>query len=324
MGEDTDSAAGLSPDEAFAVLGDETRLTILRTLGNAAGPLAFSELYDRSECDTSANFSYHLDKLADHFVRRTESGYELRQTGQRVVEAVLSGAVTDAPELEPTRIDMVCPFCGSQTAVGYHQERVNIYCTNCSGLFGDVASIPELPGPAEYGYLGFMPLPPAGVQGRTAAEILAAGWAWGHLDYIARGGGICPRCSAAVEQSMTVCEDHEYSEGACDSCGRQYAAYIRAECVNCINSMQGIVPGVLLGTTELQAFLAGHGVNIVAPDAIGRAIRVVGNYDEEVVSTDPFEVRFTFTAGEEALTVTIDEELEVVDATVSLVSESTS
>ena len=38
------------------------------------------------------------------------------------------------------------------------------------------------------------------------------------------------------------------------------------------------------------------------------------NYDEEVRSVDPFEARFTFTAGDEALTLTVDDDLSVVDA----------
>lgn len=89
----------LSPDEAFAVLGDDTRLQILQMLGAADEPLAFSELFDRIEYHDSSNFGYHLDKLVDHFVRKTDEGYALRQAGRRVVEAILSGAVTDDPVL---------------------------------------------------------------------------------------------------------------------------------------------------------------------------------------------------------------------------------
>jgi DNA-binding transcriptional ArsR family regulator len=41
-----DESTQLSPDEAFAVLGNETRVEILRVLGAADEALAFSELYD--------------------------------------------------------------------------------------------------------------------------------------------------------------------------------------------------------------------------------------------------------------------------------------
>jgi hypothetical protein len=314
--------AGLSPDEAFAVLGNETRLAILQTLGNADTPLAFSELYDRIGYSATSNFNYHLGKLEGHFVQRTADGYDLRQAGQRVVEAVLSGAVTEAPEVEPTRIDVDCPLCGAPTAVDYEQERVDIYCTSCPGIFGRVAAIPQLSAPDEYGSLGHMSLPPAGLQGRTAAETLGAAWAWSYLEFVARGSGLCPRCSAPVEQSVVVCENHEDTDGACDNCGRNYGVHFQTSCTNCINDWQGIVPGLLLGNTELQAFLTVHGINLVAPDTVDRAIRTLGNYEEEVVTTDPFEARFTFTVDDDALTLTVDEDVSVVDVTRASGSDS--
>lgn len=312
-GTDEAEESELSPDEAFAVLGNETRLTILRTLGDADTPLAFSELYDRVGYETTSNFNYHLGKLEGHFVRRTADGYHLRQAGQRVVEAVLSGAVTDAPRLAPTRIDVDCPLCGAPTAVDYEQERVDIYCTGCSGIFGSVETIPQLSAPAAYGSLGHMSLPPAGLQGRTAEEVLSAAWAWSYLEFIARGSGICPRCSAPIERSVTVCENHDDSGSGCASCGRCYAIHFHTTCTNCINDWSGIVPGLLMGTTPVQAFLTAHGINLVAPDALGRALRTLGNYDEEVVSTDPFEARVTFTADGDSITLTLDDELSIVD-----------
>jgi len=320
-GTDNSEPAGLSPDEAFAVLGNETRLGILRALGDAAEPLAFSELYDRVGYDTTSNFNYHLGKLEGHFVRQTDAGYDLQQAGQRVVEAVLSGAVTDAPELEPTRIDVACLLCGAPTAVDYEQERVDIYCTGCSGIFGDVAAIPELSAPPEYGSLGHMSLPPAGLKGRTDADVMGAAVAWSHLEFVARGNGLCPRCSAPVEQSVAVCEDHD-DDGTCDGCGRTYAVHFHASCTNCINDWSGIVPGLLLGCTDLQAFLTGHGINLVAPDTLDRALRTLGNYQEEVVSTDPFEARFTFTVDGDALTLTVDDGPTVVDATLHRATET--
>jgi len=44
---DGSESSTLSPDDAFRVLGNETRMEILRALGDADGPLPFSELHDR-------------------------------------------------------------------------------------------------------------------------------------------------------------------------------------------------------------------------------------------------------------------------------------
>ena len=86
----SEESATLSPDEAFAVLGDETRLQILQTLGEADEPLAFSALFDRIEYDDSSNFGYHLDKL----VGVTQ---DLENTDQRFIAQRLRTPHPEAP-----------------------------------------------------------------------------------------------------------------------------------------------------------------------------------------------------------------------------------
>lgn len=60
--------AFLSPDEAFAVLGNETRMEILQSLGEAERPLVFSELREAVEIDDPGQVNYHLNQLKRHFV----------------------------------------------------------------------------------------------------------------------------------------------------------------------------------------------------------------------------------------------------------------
>ncbi|MEF8801746.1 MAG: helix-turn-helix domain-containing protein, partial [Halolamina sp.] len=103
----------LAPDDAFAVLGNETRMEILQTLGEADEPLPFSELRGRVGMRDSGQFNYHLGKLDGHFIKDTDGGYALGQKGSRVIEAVLSGAVTDTPVLDRTPVDMSCYCCGA-------------------------------------------------------------------------------------------------------------------------------------------------------------------------------------------------------------------
>lgn len=73
----------LSPDEAFALLGNETRIEILRTLWEAYDPytadneVPFSDRYDRVSIDDSGNFTSRLGQLVDHFVSETDDGDEL-------------------------------------------------------------------------------------------------------------------------------------------------------------------------------------------------------------------------------------------------------
>lgn len=309
----------LSPDEAFSVLGSEVRLEILQVLGRAGDPLTYADLYECVEYDDPSNFSYHLDRLVGHFVRKTDRGYGLYDAGRRVVEAVVSGAVSDTPVVEPTEAEKDCPFCGAPVAVGFQHGRVEQSCTECAGLvrFADSGGRRF----TESGSLGFFLLPPAGVRGRSPHEMLEAAWTWRHADFLTDSAGVCSRCSAKLETSVEVCENHNAGAGVCDACERRYAMRFDLYCPNCNADPNSIAPGVLLANTELLAFLTARGINPFAPESLTRASRALAEYDEEVVSTDPFEARLTFTADGDSITLTLDDDLSVVDVTRSQTSE---
>lgn len=107
------------PTDALAVLGDETRIAILRALAEAEEPLAFTELRRRAGVDDAGRFNYHLSELREYFVRETEGGYALREAGSRVVatagvagargaeavDDVVDGATSDEES-------STCPVCG--------------------------------------------------------------------------------------------------------------------------------------------------------------------------------------------------------------------
>ena len=303
----------LSPDEAFSVLGNEARLEILRTLGASDGPLTYAELYGRVEYDDPSNFSYHLNKLVGHFVRKTDDGYYLYDAGRRVVEAVVSGAVSDSTVVEPTEAEKDCPFCGAPVAVGFQHGRVEMSCTECAGLvrFADSGGRRF----TEYGSLGFFLLPPAGVQGRSAQEMLEAAWTWRHADFLTDSTGVCSRCSARLETSVDVCENHDADAGVCDECERRYALMFDLYCPNCDYDPNSIAPGILLANTELLAFLTARGINPFAPESLNRASQALAQYDEEIVSTDPLEAKLTFTADGDSITLTLDDDLSVANVT---------
>jgi hypothetical protein len=85
---------GLTPDGAFAVLGNEIRLDIVRVLWNSdaaceyhdvsdtAETISFSELRRRVDIDDNGKFNYHLSQLVPHFIRKTADGYRLSSAGK--------------------------------------------------------------------------------------------------------------------------------------------------------------------------------------------------------------------------------------------------
>lgn len=315
-----DGEGPLPPDDAFAVLGNETRMDILQTLARAESPLTFSELRERVGVSDSGQFNYHLNKLAGHFVEESEAGYGLRGAGRRVIEAVLSGAVTETPVIESTAVEDPCHLCGGTVEVTYYEERLESYCTECDGQFGEGNRTGRWAGAPEHGYLGYQPLPPAGVKDRTPQAVHRAAWVWGNLEYLALASGICPRCSATVETTLDVCEDHTPGEGLCGACDRVNRLNVDFSCSNCIYEAGGTVALAFLSRRELLEFTVRHGLNPVDPDAPAAVNRLHASLEEDVRSVEPLEVMLTFSYDGDELTFTIDESLDV--GSVSWTSEA--
>jgi hypothetical protein len=68
-----------------------------------------------------------------------------------------------------------------------------------------------------------------------------------------------------------------------------------------------------MAKTELLSFLTDHGGNPLIPDTFDVGPGAVANYEEDVRSLDPFEAAFTFTIDGDSITLTIDEDVSVVD-----------
>lgn len=131
--------------------------------------------------------------------------------------------------------------------------------------------------------------------------------------------GVCPHCSGPVEHSLNVCETHAPFDGGCPDCNRRYAAQLYSYCTNCIfETEKSFVADLLIATTDMLAFLTAHGINPIT-DPWGPVMKTA---DEEILSTDPFEARFSFTLDGETLTLTVNDYLSVVDATKHTPSET--
>jgi len=304
----------LSPDEAFDVVGDEARLQILQVLAEAGEPLAFSELLDRIDYDDSSNFSYHLEKLVGHFVRKTEEGYRPRLAGRRVVESIYSGVVTDNPVVDRTPVDMTCMYCEAPTEMAYHDGVAVVYCRECEGRIGKMGPAEQWPIPHR-DIVGYVSLPPAGVYGRTPTEMLDAAGITTVADVQEIVRGVCPGCSATIDRSPEVCEDHETADEFCTRCNHQFGVSILVRCTNCTFRSRSPFPTHALGNIDLLAFMTDHGIDPFASNAFHlRACT------EEILSADPLRARYTFTADGDALTLTIDDDLRVIEVTTEQIS----
>ncbi|MFB6176660.1 MAG: ArsR/SmtB family transcription factor, partial [Halobaculum sp.] len=208
----------IDPVAAFACLGDETRLSILRALYDAVrdheGPgqraVPYSELQEAAGVADSGKFNYHLTQLRDQFVSKVEGGYVLDQTGKTVVKIVLRSFAVGDVSFDPVEIDAACPRCGGTLAVSYGDEHVTTRCLDCPG----VADSPQFPD----GTISTLVFPPAGVAERDPRELLSVVHRRYELQCAAMASGQCPTCGGVVDHEFGVCRGHD-SDGICDDCG---------------------------------------------------------------------------------------------------------
>lgn len=300
--------AAMSPREAFAVLGNETRLEILLTIGQADTPLDFSTIFERVPYEDSSNFSYHLQQLEGHFIVKTERGYALRQAGGRIVQAILSGVVTDYPVIERRPAGQPCFLCGGGMEVSYRQEVMTFYCPDCGGTRSLNSETTGAITDDASDVVGGLWLPPAGVRNRPADELAHAAEVWTVSKGQAVARNVCPSCSAPLDHDVEVCEEHAAADGRCAACDKRFGVRIHVDCTNCIYRGRSPFTSRLLSNPDLMAFMLEHGIDPIAPEAFHLSAA-----DEEIRSTNPLNVRYTFTVDGESLELTVGEDHTVIE-----------
>lgn len=171
------------------------------------------------------------------------------------------------------------------------------------------------PASDELGYLGCITLPPAGVKDRSPTAAYEAAWQWELLEYIALSNGLCPRCAGPTVATVDVCEHHDVASGPCNACGNLQAINQRIRCSNCIYEKRTHYLHTLYRNVEFLSFLTDHGLSPIRSDSITELFDEVLPYSERVLSTSPLRARLTIEADSEALTMTVDDDLTVLDVT---------
>jgi len=278
----------VDPAEAFSVVGNETRLSILEELWRTdADAMSFSDLRRAVGMRDSAQFNYHLGELTDHFVRKGEDGYELQHAGEKVVTAVVAGSITEKPHVEPFPVEGECFACGGALQGVYEDERLSIECVECGHQHGD------------YDF------PPGGLTDRTPTEIAEAfDQRVRHLHCLA-ADGVCPECSGRMEHSIE-------REG---ECCLGVPVRVEHECQQCGHELCS-APGLrLLDHSEVVSFHRERGVRL-DERPYWTLEWCVGEEYTELVSEDPIRVELVAAIDGDELHVTIDGDLDVVETAV--------
>lgn len=307
-------ATDSSVTDALAALGNGTRLQALHILWEAHDPvsgdssLTFSELFERVDYDTPANFSYHLDQLqAAGFVGEAETGYTLAFPGQMVIRSIAAGWAANDPVIEPVPINTDCPECGSQAYMSYKSGVMRAHCQHCSEIDLEIGSVEEA---FNISCLG---LPPAGLDGRSPHDIFRAAVSYQYHRVKTHLDGVCPSCASPIRPTIHLCENHDASEGACGACGRASRAGVRAVCGNCKSYALIRVARAVQSHPTVTAFYESHGVH--HRFATWEAARRAREYKEELLSNDPIRIQVSIPCRDDQLHLTVDGELSVVNET---------
>jgi hypothetical protein len=284
-----DDPVAITPETAFDVLGEANRIAVIRTLADADGPLAFSDLRERVGMRDSGQFNYHLQKLLDRFVRKTDDGYELMTAGTLVHAAILSGAYTESLTVEPIELHAEgddCPDCGATLEIRYEDEQLRVVCSDCDRTVANAA------------------VPPGAIKGRDRASIPAAFGRYLRSTMVEVIAGFCPQCSGPMDGGLEL---RDLSEFGVD---REMPLATFA-CAHCGEDIQAGPGATLLDDPDVIAFYNDHGRDLRSVPVW--RLPILGYDSTDVVAEDPLQVAVSVTLDDERLTVTVDEDLTVVE-----------
>lgn len=279
-----EDAIDTAPEEAFATLGNELRIQILKALWAAPDePVSFSTLRKLAGTPDSGQFNYHLRRLVGRFIRQTDAGYELTFAGRRVIGAIVSGTYTThkiEERFEVSRTDSAC--CGASITIEYADEEVTVRCADCERLLSQA---------------GF----PAKVFERHAPEDFPRVFNRWLLDQLTlMKDGLCPNCDGQMTASIVT--DPEYLDR---SVGIEYI------CEHCKNTATSSIAASLLDHPAVVSFYHDHGIDLREK----RTWTLPWLADEytQILSDDPWRIEVMIILDESELTLTVDEHLTVVE-----------
>lgn len=300
---DGPSIAEDDPDDVFAALANDTRIEILRTLWSTSDNTAsFSELRERVGVRDSGQFNYHLDQLRDRFVRRTDQGYALTHQGQLIYGAIAAGSYTMSGEIEPITLDDPCPTCGGERTLTYERDRVEVDCNLC---------------PVQIGFA----VPPGALAPYDSQSIPEVASRYVRASFGLITGGFCFYCQGRTAPTIgPINEVYDVQEISDDDRPPEIAElldrweaipWVSYACRRC-GVEATIGPDlVLLDHPVVGGFFHDHGVDVRTEPIWSLGIGNPGR--STILERDPFRASVHFTVEDERLTVTIDDELAVVD-----------
>jgi hypothetical protein len=272
-------------EKAFGLLANETRVRILFALYEAPDRVVpFSALNERVGLSDSGRFNYHLGQLTGTFIYRTDDGYALLFSGLAVCRSMLAALDADRRSVAPFDLDSDCYNCGATLAAQYDHEYVVIRCPDCGIGFHD------------------FPFPPGTLAGRSREELLSIYDGWMRSQTALAVDGLCMWCFGRRTTELRAGESSEPK------------VYVLHACERCTADMTTTVGETFQNHPAMVAFLYDHGIDVSKTPSWDLPFLWSDDF-LTVESADPWRVELRILLDDAALTLTIDGEASVLDAT---------
>ncbi|EMA53560.1 winged helix-turn-helix domain-containing protein [Halococcus thailandensis] len=273
-------------EEAFSLLANETRVKILFALYEASDRLVpFSALNEHVGLSDSGQFNYHLKQLTGTFIYRAEEGYGLLFSGMAVCRSMLAALDADQRSVAPFSLDSDCYNCGATLVAEYDHEYVVIRCPNCGISFHD------------------FPFPPGTLAGRDREELLSIYDGWMRSQTALAVDGLCMWCFGRRHAELRAGETPADPE-----------VEIVHTCERCSADMTTTVGETFQNHPAVVAFLYDHGIDVSETPSWELPFLWSDEF-LTVEETDPWRVSLRIPVDDATLTLTIDGEANVLDAT---------
>lgn len=317
---------GVPPEEAFKLLGHETRLGILHALWEEHGgegpppdsPVTFTALRKHVGLHDGSQFNYHLDKLTGRYIGKTDEGYFLRRPGYRIIQTVLSGTGMKPVSVSPQPFEFDCEYCDAETVVGYHDEYLYHACTECVGGWGTAEEFP-IPAPelGTGGLLGLFGVDPNWAAAPHTMDIRDLYLREIYQTIQSVLTGLCDSCYGEIHGTVDICQDHEAtSDALCQACDRRYRIRVVYECSSC-EEKSGMPPGwVVVYHPATVQFAFEQGMVIGQPndpESLRETYDLARSADVTVTDEQELEISVDFAIDSDVLRFRLDTELNVLE-----------
>lgn len=281
-------------EEVLAAIGHETRARIVLELGDySEGPtdmtgLSYTNLMERVGAEDSGRFNYHLDRLRESLVSKTDNGYWLDVNGHFVYQALVAGTLTAAATVPSLALDHACDRCDGPLRATYDLEQVWVVtCEECGRVHQH------------------MEFPARGVEGRDAQAAFAAGVRYFNGQYASLRRGVCPACAGRVERDLLLPDEADrIAEVLPDE-----PAFAALGCTACSMERVGTPDVVALTTPAAVGFFDAHDRDAYSVSVLDLSEVVA---DLTVYDEPPVRAAVTFSLDGDERVVTLDRSLDVV------------